>query len=202
MLMLYTLPARYLLACFVAAALAVPAAAITIDFDDIAAGGAPVVVTDQYEHLNVLFDGLIADDRYNGDYTGVLSKHYNQPIEIIFGNSLADGFVDSVTLVMSDGQVGTTLASYTAYDLFGNELGSGWMGTMGFRAPTPFTIAFGGIHRIVLDDGDGDGSILNEVRLNEVQFLTAVPEPGTALLSVLGLLGLMAFGRRRPPRRS
>lgn len=196
---------KFFAAFWVAMAMCVStsAYAVSVDFGSLSGTGDPIAVTDQYESDNVLFSGLIADDKCSGDYCGVLSQNYNTPVEIVFGNSTQDGIVDAVTIVMEDGAIGTSVASYTAYDIDGNVLGSATVVATG--GEQSFQIAYAGIHRIVLDDGDGDGSLFHGLSYDGIQLSDStqrdaqgphMPEPSAALLFGLGAFVLSRRTRR------
>lgn len=71
---------------------------------------------------------------------------------------------------------------------------------------TPFNVALGADEtskayvRLSFDPSGANQPFLDNVAINAANLVAVVPEPSTALLGSLGLLGLAVAGRRRTPR--
>jgi hypothetical protein len=180
-----------------------PARAVSINFDLAGAGGAPVSVTNQFASQGILFSNLVIDDFCAGHYCGVLQQitvgatTYRSPVTLTFASGAQNAFTTSVTMTLSDSNIGSGLVAIELFDLAGASLA-----TRTFVTPTggvkTITACASGcditvspeIHRIVLaDTSENDGSVIEALSFASVQVpeTLPIPEPGTAAVFGLGL---------------
>lgn len=194
---------------FLAAFLAMvasPSFSVTINFGGAGSGGAATTITNQYASQGVVFSGLVADDLCGGGYCGVLQNinvggiQYNAPVTVTFENGGVMGTTQNISLALSDGNIGTGLVTWSAYDINGGLLATQTIVTT-TGATQIVSISASDVHRLVLED-DGDGSLFTQMDYDSVvpyedgQNPPHMPEPSAALLFGLGAYALSRRTRR------
>lgn len=156
-------------------------------------------------NAGTVFDavGISGDGLQSGGTIGI----FGQNASVIDGATLPNGNIERIVFSLSSGAVAATLDEFTftgngnsdptvtsdstSVNYFNNGVGAVNTSADGL------SFASGGFLRFEVLDEEGAGDPAEGYRLNALTFdITSVPEPSSALLSGLALVGLMMRRRR------
>tara|TARA_B100000497_G_C7597480_1_gene359166 strand:- start:46 stop:810 length:765 start_codon:yes stop_codon:yes gene_type:complete len=156
-------------------------------------------------NAGTVFDavGISGDGLQSGGTIGI----FGQNASVIDGATLPNGNIERIVFSLSSGTVAATLDEFTftgngnsdptvtsdstSVNYFNNGVGAVNTSADGL------SFASGGFLRFEVPDEEGAGDPAEGYRLNALTFdITSVPEPSSALLSGLALVGLMIRRRR------
>jgi hypothetical protein len=178
---------------------------VDLNFDTLPNGSMPTnlqPVGSTYAAMGVVFGSLdgpgapppvfYPDDGFETEFSVAGYAHAGPGSH---GFHIRASFTDPVTTVSAETTMAAGFAVMTAYDALGTQLGT-------IAAPLSgiHILSLSGIGEIASIVWTGTDPFYARIKIDDLSY-TIVPEPGTAALLGLGLLGLAARVRRREARR-